>query len=127
MKCDPTTKNSDILSNPFMSFALFWLPALAIMASGYDRVSVGWRTGVWTVALTVMGAACIANAARCGRTHCYVTGPFFLLMALGSFLYGVGVIPLGENGWNLIGLAILFGAIALCCLPELLFGKYRRH
>lgn len=96
------------------------------MAGGYDRVSAGWRTGVWTAALTVMGAACIANAARCGRTHCYVTGPFFLLMALGSFLYGVGVVPLGANGWNLIGLAILFGAIVLCCLPELLFGKYRR-
>jgi hypothetical protein len=73
-----------------------------------------------------MGVACIANAARCGRTHCYVTGPFFLAMAIVTFLYGVGIVRLGTNGWNVIGLTILVGAIALSCLPELFFGKYRK-
>jgi hypothetical protein len=121
------TKKSDILSKPFLSFVLYCLPAIAIVASGYGHVSRGWRTGIWTVALSVMGIACIANAARCGRMHCYVTGPFFLLMALGAFLYGAGVIHLGPNGWNLIGMTILIGAIILSCLPELLFGKYRRN
>jgi hypothetical protein len=29
-----------------------------------------------------MGVACIVNALRCGRVHCYLTGPFFLLMAV---------------------------------------------
>ena len=116
---------SDILSKPFLSFVLYWLPAIAIVASGFEDVSRGWRTGIWTGALSVMGTACIANAVRCGRMHCYLTGPFFLLMALGAFLYGVGVIPLGANGWNLIGITILIGAIVLSCLPELLFGKYR--
>jgi hypothetical protein len=47
-------------------------------------------------------------------------------MAVVTLLYGVGVLPLGENGWNAIGLTILIGAIALSCLPEMLFGKYRR-
>jgi hypothetical protein len=47
------------------------------------------------------------------------------LAALATLLYGVGVIPLGANGWNLIGMAILIGAIVLGCVPELLFGKYR--
>ena len=74
-----------------------------------------------------MGAACIANARRCGRVHCYLTGPFFLVMALVALFYGLGILPLGRNGWNLIGLTILIGAIALCCLPELLFGKYRER
>lgn len=72
-----------------------------------------------------MGGACVANASRCGRIHCYVTGPFFLLAALATFLYGVGVISLGTNGWNLIGMTTLIGAIVLCCLLEMLFGNYR--
>jgi hypothetical protein len=73
-----------------------------------------------------MGTACLVNATRCGRVHCYVTGPFFLLAALVTLLYGLGVLPLGADGWKLIGMTILIGAIVLCCLPELLFGKYRR-
>jgi len=73
-----------------------------------------------------MGTACIANALRCKRVHCYLTGPFFLLMALVTLLFGLGIVPLGGNGWNRIGLTILVGAIALCCLPELVWGKYRK-
>ena len=35
----------------------------------------------WPVAFTWMGIACVFNATRCGRMHCYFTGPFFLLLA----------------------------------------------
>jgi hypothetical protein len=80
---------------------------------------------VWTASLSIIGAACVANAARCGRMHCYIAGPFFLVMSVFTLLFGVGVVPLGANGWNVIGLTILFGAIALSCLSELFFGKYR--
>jgi len=45
--------------------------------------------------------------------------------ALATLLYGRGVIPLGANGWNLIGMAVLIGAIVLGCVPEVLVGKYR--
>jgi hypothetical protein len=83
------------------------------------------RTIVWTAALVVLGTACSINAARCGRIHCYLTGPFFLVMAAFTLLYGVGMLPLGGHGWNVIGLTILIGAIVLCCLPEIIFGKYR--
>jgi hypothetical protein len=84
-----------------------------------------WRTAVWAIALATMGTACVANAFRCGRTHCYLTGPFFLLMTLVTLLYGLGVIQLGRNGWNLIALTTVLGAIALSCLPEIVLGKYR--
>jgi hypothetical protein len=73
-----------------------------------------------------MGAACMVNAFRCGRVHCYLTGPFFLVMALVTLLYGLGGMPQVRDGWNLIGLTILVGAIILCWLPEMLLGKYRR-
>src|SRR5271169_1029664 len=125
MERDTKTHNSrDILSNPRLAFALFWIPALAIAVTGKFNFGDGWRTVIWITALSTMGTACVANAHRCRRIHCYVTGPFFMLMAVITLLYGLGVVPLGRNGWNLIGLTILFGAISLCCLPELFFGKY---
>ncbi|HTU33199.1 MAG TPA: hypothetical protein VMF66_05295 [Candidatus Acidoferrum sp.] len=126
---DPDTsscKSRDILSSPWRALLFFWLPAAVIAIAGNARFSGGERTIAWTLALATMGAACIVNALRCARVHCYLTGPFFLLMALVTVLYGVGVLPLGRRGWGYIGLTILVGAIALCCLPELLWGKYRR-
>lgn len=127
MKSDTTTSRSrDILSNRLLSFALFCLPVIAIVATGYYEVGKGWRTAAWAAALSIMGTACVANAARCGRMHCYLTGPFFLVMAVVTLLYGIGVVPLGANGWNVIGMTVLVGAIALSCLPELFFGKYRK-
>jgi hypothetical protein len=127
MKCDTTTNFHDMLSNPLLAFALFCLPAIAIVTAEHYHIGGGWRTAVWTAALTIMGTACLANAVRCGRIHCYVTGPFLLAMAIVSLLYGLGVLPLGRNGWNAIGLTVLVGAITLSCLPEMFLGKYRRH
>jgi hypothetical protein len=126
MEGGTTTNKSDILSNPLLCSLLFCLPAIGIVVTGNGHVSREWRTAVWTAALCTMGAACIANAARCGRVHCYITGPFFLATAVLTLLYGLGIVPLGASGWNMIGLAILIGAIALTCLPELFFGKYRK-
>ncbi len=126
MTCDTNAgKSRDLLSHPLLTFALFCLPAIAIVATAPHRVGVGWRTGVWTAALGTMGTACLANAVRCGRLHCYLTGPFLLVMAVVTLLYGLGLLPLGGNGWNVIGLTILVGAIALSCLTEVFFGKYR--
>jgi hypothetical protein len=47
-------------------------------------------------------------------------------MSVVTLLYGLAVLPLGQNGWNQIGLTILVGAMGLCCLPEMFFGKYRK-
>ncbi len=82
---------------------------------------------VWTLALGTMGVACIVNELRCGRVHCYLTGPFFLLMALIALSYGLGMLHLGGSGWNLLGLIALIGTIALWYLPEMFLGKYRQR
>jgi len=126
MKCDTTSESRDIFSSPWLCFFLFVVPAIGIAVTAGSDLGGGLRTVVWTAGLGIMGAACIANAARCGRLHCYITGPFFLVMSVVTLLYGLGVVRLGGNGWSLIGATILIGAIALCCLPELFFGKYRK-
>jgi hypothetical protein len=105
---------------------LYWLPAIAIVAVGPLAISSAWRAVVWTVALATMGTSCIVNALRCGRVHCYLTGPFFFLMALAALSYGLGILHLGGNGWNLLGLITLIGAIALWYLPEMFLGRYRK-
>jgi len=45
-------------------------------------------------------------------------------MALVALSYGLGILHLGGNGWNLLGLITLIGAITLWCLPEMFLGKY---
>jgi hypothetical protein len=118
-------KSRDLLSNFWSRWLLFCLPAVAIAVTGISAFANSLRTIVWTAALVVLGTACSVNAARCGRIHCYLTGPFFLVMAVIALLYGVRVIPLGGHGWSAIGMTILVGAAVLCCLPEIIFGKYR--
>jgi len=120
-------KSRDILSSRWRVFLLYWLPAIAMVAVGPLPISSSWRAVVWTVALATMGAACTVNALRCGRVHCYLTGPFFLLMALVALSSGLGILHLGRNGWNLLSLIILIGAIVLWCLPEMFLGKYRQR
>lgn len=108
-------------------FLVYILPVAALALAGHLNLSTGWQTVIWAGALSTMGIGCIANAVRCGRTHCYLTGPFFLLAALAAALYGLGVLPLGSDGWDLIGQIVLIGAIILGCLPELFFGRYRQR
>jgi hypothetical protein len=119
-------KSRDLLSMPWSCLLLFCVPAIAIAITGTSVFGTAVRTVVWTGALTVLGIACSINAAGCGRVHCYITGPFFLLMAVVALLYGLGALPLGDHGWSLIGLIVLAGAVASCWLLELIFGKYRR-
>ena len=127
MNCaDGNTRSRDILTNPGLVLVFFGLPVMAMVLAGRADVDFGWRTVVWTAALTTMGAACLVNALRCGRIHCYLTGPLFLALGVIALLFGLGVLPLGRNGWNLIGLTTLVGAVLLCCVPEGLFGKYRK-
>jgi hypothetical protein len=121
-----TNKSGDIFSKPLLSCILFCLPAIAMLATSSNHISPGWKTAVWTCALTVIAVSCLFNAVRCGRIHCYITGPFFLIMAVVTLLYGIGFVPLGRNGWVVIGLIVLVGAAILSCLPEIVFGKYRK-
>lgn len=122
-----SNRPSDLLSKRAFVFLVYVVPVAALVLAGQLGVDATWLTVIWSASLLIMGGGCIANAARCRRTHCYLTGPFFVLMALATVLYGFGILPLGSNGWNLIGLTTLIGGAVLGCLPEMLFGKYRRH
>lgn len=96
------------------------IPAAVLIVSPVQYFAI-----VWPAVLTFMGVACWLNARRCGRVHCYVTGPFFLLLALVGLLYGLGVVPLGARGWSMLSIALVVGSVVLVYVPEWLFGRYR--
>ena len=46
------------------------------------RVYSGMRPRRHWYRLCLKGEGCLANATRCGRVHCYFTGPLYILAAL---------------------------------------------
>ena len=108
-----------------IGLAIVWgVPVAALIATSSLGHPV--KTIAWGAALIWMGIACIANALRCGRLHCYLTGPFFLIMAAAVLLHGFGIVPLGADGWRWLGRALAIGSVILWFGPELVWGKYRR-
>lgn len=104
-----------------MRGCLIWGIPLAFLAISPER----WLVLAWPAVLVVVGVLCLVNARRCGRVHCYVTGPYFLLLAVLGLLYGIGRLPLGARGWSKLSLALVIGGVILVFVPEWLFGRYR--
>jgi len=76
---------------------------------------------LWIPAFLVMGIGCIANAARCGRLHCYVTGPLYILAAAYVALFAVHVAPLNRG----IFLLAVLGVSYLLQAADAPLGTYR--
>ncbi len=104
------------------SLVIWGLPLAVLLLSA--RLGGRFQLIAWPVLLGWMGAACLLNARRCRRLHCYLTGPYFLVLALISLLYGLGILPLGARGWSSISVALVAGGAFLLYVPERLFGRY---
>lgn len=104
--------------------ALAWhIPEIALVVAIF--LDPATRTIVWATSLLWMGVACILNARRCGRLHCFLTGPFFVLMGVVVALYGSGILPLGPQGWWWLGVVIVVGGYGiLWLLAERIWGEY---
>lgn len=99
-------------------FGLMWV-LTALLVAG----QVVWpRANAWLAAVLLLmwGLFCSVNAARCGRLHCYVTGPLLLLAALAVVLVGLGVVHIPSMWLNIA----VVGGVLLALLAELFFGKY---
>lgn len=86
-------------------------------------VGIAWdaaRAWMWVPSFVVAGAACLANVSRCGRLHCFVTGPLFLLGAIATLLDAAGIVAID---WRWI-LVTVIGGTAIGYGMEWLRGKY---
>ena len=101
----------DWVSGRFTLAGVWGVPAMAMLLA--LLLEPAPRAIVWIVMLAWMGCACIANARRCGRTHCHYTGPFFLGMAVLVTAYALGTVSLGNQPWLLLAVWLLFSVPAI--------------
>lgn len=106
----------DLVCSPWA--CLLWgVPAAMLLVGLYQS---GWRVWLWVPALALAGGACILNAGRCGRLHCYITGPAFLLAAVYVVLAGFHIVPLPPERFLMAVIAIGIAAR----LAEFALGRY---
>jgi hypothetical protein len=104
-------------------YVLVWgLPIAAIVVGLF--LDAGMRTPIWVIALLWMGAACVFNARRCGRTHCRYTGPFYLAMVLPLLIAGSGIVSIGSYGWFALAAVIVLGSKLIWWGTERVWGKF---
>ncbi|HTQ62156.1 MAG TPA: hypothetical protein VMI32_18165 [Candidatus Solibacter sp.] len=109
---------NDLLRGWKWCLLLWCLPICAVI------IGMSWPRGrawFWIPAFLVMGAACLANARRCGRLHCYLTGPLFLLAAGYVAVAEVGLAPMRAG----ILVDVVSALAVLACLAEVPLGRYR--
>lgn len=105
------------------AYVLAWgLPAAIVVAASLLEPPA--RAAVWSLALIWMGVACLANARRCGRTHCRYTGPYYLALIVPVALLGFGALPFATALWWLLCFAILLGGKAIWWVTETRWGRY---
>jgi hypothetical protein len=120
--CSPPANAKDWAGTWSKLAGVWGLPAALMLAASF--LDPPLRAIVCTVVLIWMGVACLANARRCGRTHCRYTGPFFLLMAALVVAHATGMVPLGPHGWWIVGGTIAMGNAALWWGTERWIEKY---
>ena len=100
-----------------LALLLWGIPLALIICGGFWEKGRVW---LWVPALVVAGLACLVNAARCGRLHCYFTGVLYLLGAAAAILRGIGFLSIS---WNWLAGGLVAGTV-LAFVPELMRGKY---
>ena len=111
----------DVTRNWSRLFLVYGVPWIAMQLVGNLSNSALAVAGTWTAGFAVMGTACLVNARRCGRVHCWFTGPWFLLASVLTVLRYLEVI--GISGPTILNGGML-GALVLFFVSENIWGKY---
>jgi hypothetical protein len=99
---------------------LLWCLPIAALIVGISWSSM--RVWLWIPALLIMGIGCLVNLARCGRVHCYFTGPLFLLAAVYVALAHFHWVPMNPGMFANVVLVMT----ALAYLAEFPLGRYAK-
>lgn len=112
---------SEDLTSGWSAVWLWRVPWVLVAAGAVWPQARFW---LWIPAFLVAGSGCVANARRCGRLHCYVTGPLYLGAALylSLALLLPRAVPFAAGGF--LGLVLVVSLAAQ--LAERWLGRYRR-
>jgi hypothetical protein len=116
--CEAGYRQTD-LAGRRIGWLVWGVPAVFI------ALGIGWdaaRAWLWVPSLVFAGTACIANASRCGRLHCFITGPVYLLAAITALLDGTHLVRVA---WPWI-LALVVGGTLVGYGLEWVRGRYIR-
>ena len=123
-RADPVADPGNDWARSLGGYLIAWgIPSVILVAAGL--LDPAPRALVWAGVLVWMGAGCLLNARRCGRTHCRYTGPYYLLMIVPVGLLGAGGFSFGAWAWWVLGAMILLGSKLIWLVTEVLWGKYR--
>ena len=117
MKCGGNGCSQRDLVGGWWAVLLWCFPTALILVGA---VLPNLRAILWIPSFAVMGIACLINARGCGRLHCFVTGPLFLIASLATALDAFAVVRID---WKLITLGVGVGTLLAYSL-EWLRGKY---
>jgi len=118
----PAQMKADWVADVRTNALAWWLPTVAVFAALLAPVPV--RVGIWAVMFAWMGAACILNSRRCGRTHCRYTGPYYLAMTVPVLALGIAPVLITLTGWFAIAVTILLGSKLIRWATERAWGKF---
>jgi len=124
MNEDSDVKSLDNVTRP-VRFILFWgIPLAGLLGANFITVMPILRASVDIIAFAWLGIACLFNALQCNRVHCWFTGPWLVLVAIGLFAYEfLDIRPAGISFPDIINMGSVI-AVILWFIPELIFGKY---
>jgi hypothetical protein len=114
--CGRVCKATDLVGSR-LGWIVWGIPSVLFVVGIASDAARAW---LWVPSFVVAGAACLANASRCGRLHCFVTGPLFLLGAIATLLDAAGIVAID---WRWI-LVTMIGGTAVGYGMEWLRGKY---
>jgi hypothetical protein len=104
-----------------LSWILWRLPILALISTIFLPSS--FKIFIWPISLGIMGASCSFNASKCKRRECFVNGPYYLMLAILSYLHASNIVYLGDYGWYILGAATAFSQVNIIVI-EKIWGRY---
>lgn len=116
MKCGGGCTQRDLVGG-WWAFVLWCLPTASVLLGA---ALPNLRAALWIPSFAVMGVACLVNARGCGRLHCFVTGPLFLIASIATALDALAIVTIS---WITVLVGTVMGTLLAYSL-EWLRGKY---
>ena len=122
--CAPaeSAKSRDWVRQPIGIIFWWGIPIGLGVSTNFWHLPLADTASAWAIALAWMGTGCALNALRCGRRHCFISGPVLWLGAIATGLVALGIL----SGRNALGEAVNGTIVlaALSFLSEWFWGLY---